>query len=195
MFNDFEIQIGKLQEQINELKKEAENFQQSNPEHAVTNARKACEAICKHICFKAELIKDRRSANKINLDKMINLINQNGQAPRHILDDIRFIQNKGNTVIHSIEKINPEDAEPVLNALSNLVNWYFSGTTAQKPGSEEPDCSSKTTTEIKQEGFIETVRETYEKPWFKTIAATVMGATATALAAKGLKKSKKDEQK
>jgi cell division septum initiation protein DivIVA len=39
MFNVFEIQIEKLQEQINELKKEVENFQTSNPQHAVINAR------------------------------------------------------------------------------------------------------------------------------------------------------------
>lgn len=74
MSNKFEKEIDKLQKQINELKNEAENLQMSNPEHAVINARKACEAICTHICFKAGLIKDRRSANKINLDKMINLI-------------------------------------------------------------------------------------------------------------------------
>ena len=185
MSNNFEIQTEKLKKQINELKKEAENLQKSNPEHAVINARKACEAICTHICFKAGLIKDSRSQT---LNSMINLIRQNGQAPRQILDDIRFIQNKGNTVIHSIEKINPEDAEPVLNALANLVNWYFDGTTVQKPDSEESEGSSKITTEINNGDFLETIRETYKKSWVKTLSVAVMSATATALAAKGLKK-------
>jgi Domain of unknown function (DUF4145) len=185
MSNNFEIQIEKLQKQINELKKEAENLQKSNPGLAVVNARKACEAICTHICFKAGLIKDRRSQD---LNTKIFLISQNGQAPRHILDDIRFIQKKGNTVIHSIEKINSEDAEPVLNALANLVNWYFNGTTLQKPDSEESEGSSKITTEINNGGFLETVRETYKKPWVKILSVAVMSATATVLAAKGLKK-------
>jgi hypothetical protein len=185
MSNKFEIELEKLQKQINELKKEAENLQMSNPGLAVSNARKACEAICTHICFKAGLIKDGRSQN---LSSMIDLISQKRQAPRYIVDDIRFIQKKGNTVIHSFEKINPEDAEPVLNALANLVNWYFSGTTLKKPCTEKPEEPSKVTTEIDKEPFIEIVRETFEKPWFKTIAATVMGATATAIAAKGLKK-------
>jgi hypothetical protein len=185
MSNNFEIEIEKLQKQIDELKNEAEDLQKSNPGHAVFNARKACEAICTHICFKKGLIKGKRSQN---LSSMIHLISQNGHVPRYILDDIRFIQRKGNTVIHSIDKINPEDAEPVLNALSNLVNWYFSGTTLQKPRTEKPEEASKVTTEIDKEPFIETVKETYGKPWFKTLAVTVMTATATALAAKGLKK-------
>jgi len=185
MSNKFEIEIKKLQKQIDELKNEAENLKMSNPQHAVTNARKACEAICTHICFKKGLIK---GGNSQNLNSMINLIAQNGHVPRYILDDIRFIQKKGNTVLHSFEKINPEDAEPVLNALANLANWYFRGTTLQKPHTEKPEEASKVTTEIDKELFIETIRETYEKPWFKTLAVTVMTATATALAAKGLKR-------
>lgn len=185
MSNNFEIEIEKLQKQIDELKNEAENLQISNPEHAVTNARKACEAICRHICFKKGLIKGRRSQS---LSSMINLIAQNDHVPRYIMDDIRFIQKKGNTVVHSIEKINPEDAEPVLNALANLVNWYFSGTTLQKPRTEEPKEASKVMTEINKEGFLEAARENFKKPWFKTLAVTVMSATATAIAAKGLKK-------
>ena len=185
MSNNFEMKIEKLQKQIGELKNEAENLKMSNPGHAVFNARRACEAICTHICFKKGLIKGRRSQN---LSSMINLISQNGHVPRYILDDIRFIQKKGNTVVHSTEKINPEDAEPVLKALANLVNWYFSGTTLQKPRTEKPEEASKVTTEIDKESFIEIVKKTFEKPWFKTTAVTVMGATATALAAKGLKK-------
>ena len=185
MSNNFEIEIEKLQKQIDELKNEAENLKMSKPHHAVTNARKACEAICTHICFKKGLIKGGKYQS---LNSMINLIAQNGHVPRYILDDIRFIQKKGNTVIHSTEKINPEDAEPVLNALANLVNWYFSGTTLQKPRIEKQEKVSKETTEVDQEPFIETIRETYKQPWFKTLAVTIMGATATAIAAKGLKK-------
>jgi hypothetical protein len=150
----------------------------------VINARKACEAICKHICLKKGLLGNR----KISLYDMIQLIDKNGIVPRHLLDDIRFIQKKGNTVVHSSEKINPEDAKPVLNALSNLVNWYFSGTTSQTSVKEEPKNSSDTTTESGKGKVIDTIAETYNKPWFKTVAATVMAATATALATKGLKK-------
>jgi hypothetical protein len=186
--SDFEIQIEKLQEQVNDLKKEAENLQKSYPGNAVISARKACEAICKHICFKEGLIKDRRSPNEITLAKMIYLIDQNAKAPQYLIEDIRFIQKKGNTVVHSSEKINPEDAKPVLNALSNIVNWYFSGTTPQNEGDEEQGGSAESTTEIEQGGFIDTIAETYKKPWFKTVAATVMAATATVLAGKVLKK-------
>jgi hypothetical protein len=190
MHNDFKIQLGKLQEQINELKEEAEIMKKSNPTHAVMNARKACEVICEHICFKEKLIKDRRY---ISLGDKIYLISQNDLAPQHLLDDMRFIQKKGNTATHSTEKFNPEDAEPVLNSLSNLVNWYFSGTTLGKTDNEKPEGPSKTTTEIEQEGFLKTAKETFKKPWFKTLATTVMAAYATVLATKGLNKSKKDK--
>ena len=188
MYDNFEIQIEKLQEQINELKKEAEDLQKSYPGNAVINARKACEAICKHICYKSGQFKDKNSLNMISLGQMINLIYEEKLCPRYIFDDIKFIQHNGNASAHSKKKIDPEHATRVLNSLTNLVNWYFSGTTSQNEGDEEQGESSKLTTETEQVGFIETIAETYKKPWFKTVAATVMAATATALAAKGLKK-------
>ncbi len=184
MNDNFETQLEDLQKQINKLKNQAEDFQKSNPEHAVINARRACEAICEHICLKKGLIRNR----KISLYDMIQLINQNSLVPRHLLVDIRFIQQKGNTVAHSCDTINSEDAKPVLNALSNLVNWYFSGTTSQNEGDEDQGASPKTTTETEQGTVIDTIAETYKKPWFKTGAAAIMAATAAALAGKILKK-------
>ena len=195
MENDYKVQVEKLQGQINELRKEAENLKKSNPEHAVINARKACEAICTFICIEKELVKDSRSANKMSLDRMINLIQQNGSTPRHIIDDIKSIQRKGNTVAHCIEKINPEDAEPVLYALSNLVNWYFSGTTAIKDRIVEPEGPLNIPKDKNSDGFIEAAKGALKIPWVKTAAASVMAATATALAAKGLNKlDKKDKE-
>jgi hypothetical protein len=188
MEDNFESQLVQLQKQINELKKEADILQKTNPANAVSNARKACEAICKHICIKSGLIKNWRTSPQSSLYDMIQLIDQNGIVPRHLLDDIRFIQRKGNTVVHSFEKINPEDAKPVLNALSNLVNWYFSGTTLQNISQEDQGKQEELKQDIKQDSFKETIKETYKKPWFVTVATAVMAATGTAIAAKVLKK-------
>ena len=68
------------------------------------------------------------------------------------------------------------------------MNWYFSGTTSQNDGNKEQRKSPESATEIGQGGFIDTVAETYKKPWFKSVAATVMAATAAAIVGKGLKK-------
>ena len=188
MYDNFEIQIEKLQEQINELKKEAEDLQKSYPGNAVMNARKACEAICKHIYYKSGKIKDKKTLNMMTLSKIIYQISEEKLCPQYIFDDIKFIQHSGNASAHSSQKIDPEHATRVLNSLTNLVNWYFSGTTSQNKGDEEQGGFPKPKQGTKQAGFMDTIAETYKKPWFKTVAATVMAATATALAAKGIKK-------
>ena len=188
MYNDFEIQIEKLQEQINELKKEAEDMQKSYPGNAVLNARKACEAICKHICFKSRQIRDRNSLKMISLNEMTKIIYDEKLCPRYIFDDIKFIQFKGNASAHTANKIDPEDATRVLNSLNNLVNWYFSGTSQIESDGKQAESAKSLQESEKKSDFMETISETYKKPWFKTGAAAIMAATAAALAGKVLKK-------
>jgi len=184
---NIETDIEKFQSRINALKIEAENFHESNPAHAVISARKACEAICRHICLKEKLIEPDSGVTLFN---MINLIADQSESPRTILDDIRFIQKKGNTVVHSIDKLNPEDAAPVLNALSNLVNWCFQGTTSV----EEPQPTPAINPEPDIDHPLDPVRNTFKKPWFQTLAIGVMSATATVLATKKMTDKKSDEQ-
>ena len=81
MYDNFEIQIEKLQEQINELKKEAEDLQKSYPGNAVMNARKACEAICKHIYYKSGKIKDKKTLNMMTLSKIYIKFMKKNYAP------------------------------------------------------------------------------------------------------------------
>jgi hypothetical protein len=188
MNDNFESALGELQKQINELKKEADRLQKSSPENAVMNARKACEAICKHICIKSGLIKSKESMHMFPLSKMIYLIEDKGKAPAPIIEDIRFIQKKGNIVAHSTEKINPEDATPVLYALTNLVNWYFSGTTAKPERIEAPNIFVETEKVTDQVIFKEKIRKTLNNPLFKTAATAVMAATGTAIFGRVLKK-------
>jgi cell division septum initiation protein DivIVA len=188
MKDNFGNQLEELQKQINELKKEADKLQKSSPENAIMNARKALEAICKHICMKFGLIKSKESMHMFTLSKMIYLIEEKGKAPAHIVEDMRFIQKKGNIVAHSIQKTNPEDATPVLYALTNLVNWYFSGTTAQPKAKEKPEDFVKPEKKTEQELLKEKISSTFKKPWFTTVATAVMAATGTAIAAKVFKK-------
>jgi hypothetical protein len=194
MNQNFESQLEQLQQQINDLKNEADRLQKTSPKNAVTNARTACEAICKHICMKSGLISSKGPMNFIGLSKMIWLIEQNEKAPPQIIEDMRFIQKKGNIVVHSAEKINPEDATPVLYALTNLVNWYFSGTTARIEEKEKINPKEKPEEFVKQENEAAAgdmkgkIRSTFKKQWFNTAAAAVMAATGTAIAAKILKR-------
>jgi len=189
-------EVTELQTRINDLKIEAENLIKTNPEHAVISARKACEAICTHICIKEKLITDKISVNSFNLAKKIYLISDHSKAPQTIIEDIRFIQKKGNSVVHTLDKINPEDAEPVLKALSNLVNWYFQGTTCVEHKNEEkPQDSPNISPDIEKDDFKGIAKNTIKKPWFQNLAVGVMAATATALAAKGLTDKKSDDEK
>jgi hypothetical protein len=188
MEDNLASQLEQLQKQINELKKEADKLQKSNPENSLVNARKALEAICKHICMKSGLIKPKETMHKFGLSKMIYLIEENGKAPAQIIEDMRFIQKKGNIGSHSIQKMNPEDATPVLYALTNLVNWYFSGTTASSETKEKPQDFIKPEQKTEQEDIKGKIRRTFKKPWFNTVATAVIAGTGTAIAAKVLKK-------
>ena len=78
-----------------------------------------------------------------------------------------------------------------INALSNVVNYCF-----PKPASEpnKPVIKDIPKNQNDKNVPLETVRKTFKKGWFQTLAASVMAATAAALAAKGISKGEKDKK-
>lgn len=97
----------------------------TRPGDSLFIAGRACEEICRQVCLNAGLTQRDGFEDSLSLDKLKNLIKQHKLAPKTICEDITTIQRYRNMVAHNLLNLNPEDAATALNALSNLVNWYF----------------------------------------------------------------------
>lgn len=165
---DFEQRLKRLERQVEDLCDQANSYRKTDPAAALTKARNACERICQQVCFRHGLVADWKKSERLRLQEMIEMIAKADAAPRYILDDMRTIQYKGNTAAHpQMDDLTPESALPALQALSNVVAWYF-----RKP---KPEPALKTQTRV-----------VLKNPLFEKAAVGVMAGTAIAIAAKFL---------
>jgi hypothetical protein len=174
--SEVEHRLIAIENQIKELVERAEEAQSSDPDTAMWKARKACETICRQVCAREELINAGSKADNINLDTMIQLIGRHEVAPRHICDDMRTIQWKGNTGTHVLEQPPSSAAVPALAALANVSEWYFSRYGSSpfnriKTNPDEPE-------------FIKKSRKVFKNQTFGKVATGVMVGTAVALGVK-----------
>jgi len=101
----------------------------SDPEVALTQARKSAEAICKSIYIKHELHKPGKSPEKLMLNDFIQILTRNKLLPKAILINLSTIQHFGNFAVHDQgaedEIIDQEYVKPCLFALGTVFNWYM----------------------------------------------------------------------
>jgi len=113
-------------------------YSDSDPETALMNARKAAEAVCSRV-FAHKVGKPPKS---MTLQPLIEKLAQLDAVPEHILVALRTIQNYGNLGSHhqpgESAKITPEFAQPCLQALGTVVQWYFNQFGLEPPGSHSP---------------------------------------------------------
>jgi len=102
----------------------------SDPQVALTQARKSAEAICKSIYIKHELNKTGKSPEKLMLNDFIQILTRNKLLPKAILINLSTIQHFGNFAVHDQgsedEIIDQEYVKPCLFALGAVFNWYMS---------------------------------------------------------------------
>lgn len=110
---------------IRRLYQKTLDYRDSDPETALMNARKAAEAICSRV-FEHKVGKQPKT---MTLQPLIERLAQLDALPEHILVALRTIQGYGNLGSHhqpgESEKITPEFAQPCLQALGTVVQWYF----------------------------------------------------------------------
>ena len=101
------------------------DYSKTDPETSLMNARKAAEAVCSRV-FEHKVGKPPKS---MTLQPLIERLAQIDALPEHILVALRTIQGYGNLGSHhqpgESGKITPEFAQPCLQALGTVVQWYF----------------------------------------------------------------------
>src|SRR5262245_26721622 len=100
---------------------QARDFAESHPENSLSEARKAAEAICRHI--HSEKIGE---PDRIPLGELMKKLE--GLIPERIAIILGTIQIYGNYAIHlqkELEKLPREFVTPSLSALAQVTNWFF----------------------------------------------------------------------
>ncbi len=101
----------------------AHRYATTDPEVALTQARKSAEAICRNI-FSAEI----GEPGKIMLDELIKKLAERKLLPTKILVPLGTIQAYGNYGTHAqsaSENIDFNYITPCLSALAQVSSWYF----------------------------------------------------------------------
>ena len=101
------------------------------PAEALTNMRKAAEAICKDVldaAFQASSNPNRKPAARSSLEDMINRMRKDGLVPTSIESCLGSLQSFGNFASHDQEEnpqaISVEMAESTLGHLKTVIEWY-----------------------------------------------------------------------
>jgi TolB-like protein len=126
---------------IRRLYEKTRAYSESDPRSALMNARLAAEAICAQV-FEDEI---SESPKGLTLQTLIQRLTQKKAMPEQILIALSTIQRYGNFGVHhqtgELQPITAEFAQPCLQALGQVVQWYFDdygAGTASKPGASDP---------------------------------------------------------
>lgn len=110
---------------IRRLYEKTLDYSMSDPETALMNARKAAEAVCSRV-FEHKVGKPPKN---LTLQPLIEKLSQLDAVPEQILVALRTIQSYGNFGSHhqagEPQSITAEFAQPCLQALGTVVQWYF----------------------------------------------------------------------
>lgn len=125
--DDVEKRIQNIEKVVLEIRNyydRATKYQSDDPESALTNARKATEAICIQLC--RTYIDPNYDTDKNSLDTMIQQLAHTKKVPRAKIALMQVIQKFGNIAAHAgSEKITESDLVPCLSSLSGLISWYM----------------------------------------------------------------------
>ena len=126
------LQLEQLSREVNRLRElylKTLGYQKSDPEVALSQARKSAEAICKFIYSAEGLERGAKPAAKLMLDELIRALDAPGIVPKPIALSLGTIQAFGNFGTHDQGQqslvLTSEHVEPCLRALTNVVEWYF----------------------------------------------------------------------
>ena len=112
---------------IEKLYQKTMSYATLDPEVSLLQARKAAEAICKHIFIK----EISPNIGNLMLNQLIDKLVTNKVLPKKIVVPLRTIQSYGNFGVHdqgdeiSENEITIEYIQPCLSSLATVVNWYF----------------------------------------------------------------------
>ncbi|MBM4021511.1 MAG: DUF4145 domain-containing protein [Planctomycetes bacterium] len=148
--------VAQLESQVASIRRLYEKtlaYSDSDPETALMNARKAAEAVCSRV-FEHKVGKPPKS---MTLQPLIEKLAQLDAVPENILIALRTIQSYGNFGSHhqagEPQPITAEFAQPCLQALGTVVQWYFNQFGLEPPGSHPPAQRSRVRDSVGQKRF------------------------------------------
>ena len=111
-------------ERVQRYFKKAQDYQKEHPEAALGEARKAAEAICKHI-----LNKNKLNPGNATLELLLQRLTSEKLVPPIILLPLQTIQRYGNFGMHDqgpeSDSITADHIQPCMLALSTVVKWFL----------------------------------------------------------------------
>jgi len=139
---------------IRQLYDKTRAYSASDPRSALMNARLAAEAVCARV-FEDQL---GESPKGLTLQTLIQRLTQKKVMPEQILIALATIQRYGNFGVHhqpgEAQTITPEFAQPCLQALGQVVQWYFD---EYRAGSSAGGASTDSTDAARRSRFIRRV--------------------------------------
>ncbi len=149
---------------IHDLKKELSRIKRlyekslfylsTDPEVALSQARKSAEAICKSIYIKAGLEKNSKPAKKMMLDELIRALKNHELIPGAIEVHLSTIHRFGNFGSHDQgledEFIDEAYVEPCMRSLGMVFNWYMANHQEDDDTIDDVAASLKTKTAPKE---------------------------------------------
>ena len=114
---------------IKQLYEKAINYQSTDPEASLQNARRTAEGICQQVYIIKGLDKSGKPVQKLMLNDLIQTLFRNKAIPPHITVPLGTIQAFGNFASHyqgeEYKYITEEYIKPGVEALTTVYNWFF----------------------------------------------------------------------
>ncbi len=119
--------VGRIQSRYDR----AVEYAAQDPEASLSQARKAAEAICRAL-YRQEGLEERgKPARKMMLDELLRALSAHGTLPGSVRISLGTIQVFGNFGSHDQDAessdITVTFIKPCLDALANVVDWFFTG--------------------------------------------------------------------
>ncbi len=120
-------------ERIKKLYDKTQFYCSTDPEVALSQARKSAEAICKSVYSKS-ISKNGKPVEKMMLEELINGLSREDVIPKFIRINLKTIQEFGNFGVHDQgdenELIDEVYIRPCFTALGTVFSWYVSNFTS-----------------------------------------------------------------
>lgn len=122
--------LEKDQQNIRSLVQKAAQFLETEPQVALSLARKSAEAICKQVISHEGMDLSGRPTSTMVLEQLLDVLTRGEAVPTSIKLALRTIQSYGNFGAHDQgdenDAITSEYSRTCLDALNTVATWYFS---------------------------------------------------------------------
>ena len=112
-----------------ELYRRSVGYALNDPESSLNKARQFAESVGRHLYTAANLERQARPIEKLDLNELLTKLESGAVVPKHISTHFRVIQTYGNFGTHdqgsASQRITTEYIGPCIHALGQVARWYL----------------------------------------------------------------------